>query len=497
MISPGGPGGSPSRPIDRGRQLGARGLVCCGGGTSRDPEHIPATISRQLHFHAPASRLPHHIFWGMINVTRSYSPVLSAIAAVLLFTACVDLTRPWEGWQDAATGSGGTLAPGTDAGRGGSGGSTTTLPTGGTAAGGAATGGTSQTATGGTAGSIVVDAGAAADAAATGDTQGTGGAGGVVATDAGTGGTGGVVAADAAAEAPGTETGDTGGATDVGAAADAASPEDVGLDVPFSADTLPSDLGIVASDTAETGESDGSSTDGNDGPGTGDVGTDSAPAPVIISIDFVGGSPNSGSPPSGTVVMGASESAGVKPATHWNSAPGDKGTLSSLVAASGSTTTASATWNVDEIDSQTDTYSNFFTDAPGDTRMMNGYLDPRSVNYNATITVTGLPNPVSSGYDVYLYFYSYMSGVETRLYQYNIGATTYSVTQTGPSVTSTCPAYRLASGADAGTAGEGNYVVFHNLNGDHFTLTARPAQNSSGQQRAPVNGIQIVYPSGD
>ena len=51
-------------------------------------------------------------------------------------------------------------------------------------------------------------------------------------------------------------------------------------------------------------------------------------------------------------------------------------------------------------------------------------------------------------------------------------------------------------------APDANYVakvkaqLGHNLNGDHFTLTALPAQNSLGQQRAPVNGIQIVYPSG-
>jgi hypothetical protein len=367
-----------------------------------------------------------------------------------------------------------------------------------------AMGGTSQVATGGTAGSMVVDAGSLADAAA-GDVRGTGGTGGIVAADAagdahGTGGTGGIVAADAAGDAPGPETGDSGGVTDA-AMADLTSPQDVGVDVPFSADTnLPPDLGLITPDAAEAGAPDAPSTDASDGPatgetgGTGDVGTDSAPAPVIISIDFVGGEPNGSSPPSGTVVMGASESAGVKPATHWNSAPGDKGTLSSMVAASGSTTTASATWNVDEIDSQTDTWSNTFTDAPGDTRMMNGYLDPRAVNHNATITVTGLPDPVSGGYDVYVYFYCSIPWAETRLYQYNIGATTYSVAQTGQSA-STCPAYRLASGADAGAAGEGNYVVFHNLNGDHFTLTALPAPNSSGLQRAPVNGIQIVYPS--
>jgi len=354
--------------------------------------------------------------------------------------------------------------------------------------GGTAMGGTSQVATGGTAGSMVVDAGSVVDV--------------VVGDAGGTGGAGGIPAADAAGDGP--ENGDTGGtaATDVPTTTDLASPQDVGVDVPFSADTnLPPDLGLVAPDAAETGAPDARSADASDSPGTGgiggggDVGADSAPAPVIISIDFVGGCPQSGSPPSGTVVMGINESAGVKPATHWNSAPGSAGTNLPLMSAGGNPTTALASWNVNAIDVATDTWSNLFADVAGDTRMMNGYLDPRAFNYNATISVTGLPNPVSSGYDVYVYFYSNIPGVETRLYQYNIGTTTYSVTQTGPSA-SACPAYRLASDGDAGTAGEGNYVVFRNLNGDHFTLTALPAQNSSGQQRAPVNGIQIVYPSG-
>jgi hypothetical protein len=44
--------------------------------------------------------------------------------------------------------------------------------------------------------------------------------------------------------------------------------------------------------------------------------------------------------------------------------------------------------------------------------------------------------------------------------------------------------------------GDDRAHIRRNLNGDHFTLTALPAQNLSGQQRAPVNGIQVVYPSG-
>ena len=420
----------------------------------------------------------------MTNLARSHSLVPPASAVAVLFAACVNLTPRWSGPQDggkgdrhadsasASGGGGGTSAIGPDAGSGGSGGSTAS---GGTITGGTAADGTSQVTTGGTAGT------------------GTGGAGGVIGTDAaamggtagiGTGGTGEIVA------------------TDAGAVADAPSPQDLGADVPFSADTnLPSDLGTVAPDTAQTRGSDGPSRDGSDGPGTGetggtnDVATDGAPVPTIISIDFVGGEPNSASAPTGTVVMGASESAGVKPATHWNSAPGATGTLSSLVSASGSTTTASVSWNVAAVDGQTDTWSNSFTDAPGDERMMNGYLDPRAIDFNATISVTGLPDVMSSGYDVYVYCYSYTVLPDTLLYQYNIGPTTYSVTQTGPSA-STFPGYILASGGDAGTAGAGNYVVFRNLTGSSFTLTALPRPSTMGTERAPVNGIQIVYPSG-
>jgi len=38
--------------------------------------------------------------------------------------------------------------------------------------------------------------------------------------------------------------------------------------------------------------------------------------------------------------------------------------------------------------------------------------------------------------------------------------------------------------------------VFRNLSGTSFQLTARPVGSINGVERAPVNGIQIVYPSG-
>jgi hypothetical protein len=45
--------------------------------------------------------------------------------------------------------------------------------------------------------------------------------------------------------------------------------------------------------------------------------------------------------------------------------------------------------------------------------------------------------------------------------------------------------------------GAGNYVVFRNVTETGFTLTAQPMTGSTDQLfRAPVNGIQIVYPAG-
>ena len=412
-------------------------------------------------------------------MARSYSTACTTIAAVLLFAACVDLTPRWSERGDAGRAS--------DAAAGGTGG---TSDGGGGSGGRAATGGTGGTATGGAAGTIVVDANFVADASDETPETATDGTGGVVATDAA-----------ATGDTPGTEPGDTGGvvAVDAGTVADAALPQDVGIDLSVSADTSPpAEAG--RSDGAETEESDGSGADGSDGSrvgetgGTSDAGPDAPTAPMIISIDFVGGQPNGASAPSGTVVMDPSESAGARPATHWNSATSSAGTLSSLISAIGSTTSASASWNVSALDG-VDTWSVSFTDAPGDTRMMNGYLDPRAINLHATVSVTGLPDLMSSGYDVYVYCYSYMSLPDTLSYQYNIGSTTYSVTQKGPSA-KTFPGYVLASGGDAGTAGEGNYVVFRNLTGSSFTLTALPRPSGMGTERAPINGIQVVYPSG-
>ena len=47
---------------------------------------------------------------------------------------------------------------------------------------------------------------------------------------------------------------------------------------------------------------------------------------------------------------------------------------------------------------------------------------------------------------------------------------------------------------DNGTTGD--YVVFTNVTGASFTLTSAAISASDNNMRAPVNGIQIVWPSG-
>jgi hypothetical protein len=208
---------------------------------------------------------------------------------------------------------------------------------------------------------------------------------------------------------------------------------------------------------------------------------------MIISVRFVGGR-TGGNP--GTVAMADSESAGVKPATHWNSAASKTGTLSSLVAADSTATSASVTWNSSSV------YTVPFTDASGDAHMMNGFLEAIDT-VSTTINVT-LPSPMSGGYDVYVYCYGNIDPT-TRTYQYTIQdathLTTHSVNQTGRSVT-TFPGH---SPAPTGGTGAGTYVLFQNLTGTAFTLTATPTGSTALPTpvlRAPVNGIQIVYPSG-
>lgn len=125
--------------------------------------------------------------------------------------------------------------------------------------------------------------------------------------------------------------------------------------------------------------------------------------------------------------------------------------------------------------------------------MMNGYLDPLSASIPATVMVSGLPVAMTAaGYDVYVYVSGDIRSANTRTCRYSMAAGTstssLSVSEVGPTPM-VFPGFTLAR--DGGT---GNYIVFRKLASPAFTLTGTPG--TGAPVRAPIDGIQIVSPSG-
>lgn len=236
----------------------------------------------------------------------------------------------------------------------------------------------------------------------------------------------------------------------------------------------------------------GGAATGGGGAGGGKGGMGGA-MPTILSIDFVGGVSSGGAGGvSMTMVMEPDEVAGVRPAARWNAAAGPTSTtgLTPLLLSNGTSTTAKVTWEALGTATSAGIWSAKMVDAPGDTRMMNGYLDPAmGTNPMATVTVSGLPTAMGS-YDIYVYFMaSLLSDGETRTHTLKVvttASTSFTVSQTGKSPT-TFPGYTLA------TATTGNYVIFRKQTGATFTLTSTAV--SGTPMRAPINGLQIVWPA--
>ena len=200
----------------------------------------------------------------------------------------------------------------------------------------------------------------------------------------------------------------------------------------------------------------------------------SAPPPdppaAGIGIDFSG---NSGA------VMAPDDRAGVVPQANWNDAPGAASAAAlALLDATGAATSASVTWRANGA------WSLPIDDAPGDMRLMRGYLDTSSTSVT-TVTVTGLP---SRTYDVYVY-----ADGDNRAYS---RSGVYRLTPAGGAGTdvgATDPPGANFSGTFVEAAGgSGNYVKF-TVTGSGFTVTATPSSASPGASlRAPLNAIQIV-----
>jgi hypothetical protein len=189
----------------------------------------------------------------------------------------------------------------------------------------------------------------------------------------------------------------------------------------------------------------------------------------VISIDFVG---------QGTA-MGSTEVAGVVGKPNWNNANGPTNTTpQGLLDESGTATGATVVWNTNGI------WSLPITDAPGNARMMLGYLD--TVGGTTTVSVSGLPTN-SAGYDVYVYADgNNNAAVRTGAYQISgAGITTTSVNLTDAANADFSGAFTQANNSN------GNYVKF-TITATGFTITATPGATTDAYPRAPVNGIQIV-----
>jgi hypothetical protein len=186
--------------------------------------------------------------------------------------------------------------------------------------------------------------------------------------------------------------------------------------------------------------------------------------------------------------MGPTEVAGIKPAANWNSAPGATGTLNTVVDQFGVVVPGLV---VKWASPGGGVFSLWTVDRPGDSRMFNGYLDP--VGGAAMIQIQGVPDAASAArFDLYLYAMGSigMPG-DDRTSTYGISPIQLGLSQRAPSPATAAdlPVYMKAT-----NGGFGNYVQFARVSGTTFTILATPGTGLV--PRAPVNGIQIVLPSG-
>jgi hypothetical protein len=387
-----------------------------------------------------------------------------------------------------ADGAGGRI--GIDLGDGGRGGGA--ADTGGTTGSGGATdaGGVAGTDAAGTSGAGTTGAAGTGGAGATG-AAGTGAAGtgaaGTGAAGTGAAGTGAAGTGAAGTGAAGTGAAGTGAAGTGAAGTGAAGTGAAGTGAGGRGGLGGAGGGVAGGGGGVTGGRGGAAGGPGGAGGLGGAGGMAGAAQVIASIDFVGGTPATGGHAGATItpapMMAATEIAGVKAASNWNAATGREGSRANLVQSNGVATTASVSWSASD-DPGVGTYP--YTDMAGNVRMMNGYLDAGTGT--ATITVSALPASfTAAGYDVYVYVArgNTLSGLRT--FELAIATTTLTAGETGPT-SATFSGFTLAPAA----GGEGNYVIFRNLRSASFTLTANPGTG----MHAPVNGLQIVAPSG-
>ena len=192
-----------------------------------------------------------------------------------------------------------------------------------------------------------------------------------------------------------------------------------------------------------------------------------------VSVNFVGGNGGPIAP------MDPTETAGARPATHWNNAPGSaaNGTPLALVDSAGAATTLTVDW-----EGSPNTWAAYYNDQPGDYRMMKGYLDTTDSS-TTTVTVAGLNS--SKSYLIYLYAAGADSGGYSSLF--TLGSQTFAVLYNPFS-----GSYTQATSTDPANPSPGNYVVFTVSGQTAVTLSGTPDKQGGNGFRAPINGLQVI-----
>jgi hypothetical protein len=191
-----------------------------------------------------------------------------------------------------------------------------------------------------------------------------------------------------------------------------------------------------------------------------------------ISINFVGGGG-----PGGTIPpMDPSEVAGVVPYSNWNNEAGNtKYNVGPLVDQNGNVVAGT-----NLTYASNNTWTTGIVDAPGDNRLMGGYLDTTASDTTVVYLtgVTGL-----APYDVYVYFSGDTHDVRHGFYTV-LGLGTQEGQDTAP--------FTGTYVRDTGSGG--NYLLFTGGTSDSLVLLATPQDPNSSDNgfRAPVEGIQIV-----
>jgi hypothetical protein len=182
--------------------------------------------------------------------------------------------------------------------------------------------------------------------------------------------------------------------------------------------------------------------------------------------------------------------AGVLGTAIWNNVDGPAGTAMNLdgVDSGGTATTTSAgvTWSTTNTwSSQGRGEENNTAPDGNDRNLMTGYLDQDAAGVTTTVELTGLDSFFTTPVDVYVYI---QGGVNGRGGDYTIGAETQTHTVTA----AFDGTYLLNDGTNPMGS---NYLIFENVSGGSFMLTAM--NNIGGTPRAGINAVEIVGESED